>query len=104
MEAVSRFIFRTKKPEEQVREWRQSIRSQQRQLERQLRGIEMEEVKVKRSIKQAVKRNDMQSSRQLAKELVRSRRQKERIHTSKAQLNSINMQLQHQLGKSIDVF
>ncbi|RKP09841.1 Snf7 family, partial [Thamnocephalis sphaerospora] len=98
MEAVSRFIFRTKKPEEQVREWRQSIRAQERQLERQLRGIEAEEVKVKRSIKQAAKRGDMQSSRQLARELVRSRQQKTRIHTSKAQLNSINMQLQHQLA------
>lgn len=35
----------------------------------------------------------------LAKELVRSRRQKDRIVTSKAQLNSISMQLQHQLCK-----
>lgn len=34
----------------------------------------------------------------LAKEIVNSRRAKDRIHTSKAQLNSVGMQLQHQLG------
>lgn len=36
--------------------------------------------------------------RTLAKELVNSRRAKNRIHTSKAQLNSVGMQLQEQAG------
>ncbi|RKP23792.1 Snf7-domain-containing protein [Syncephalis pseudoplumigaleata] len=98
MEAVSRFIFRTRKPEELVREWRQSIRAQERQLERQIRSIETEELKVKRTIKQAAGRKDTASCRMLAKELVRSRRQKTRLHTNKAHLSSINMQLQQQLA------
>lgn len=34
----------------------------------------------------------------LAKELIRSQRHKNRLYTSKAQMNSIIMQLEHQLG------
>ena len=36
----------------------------------------------------------------LAKELIRSQRHKDRLYTSKAQMNSIIMQLEHQLGKT----
>lgn len=36
----------------------------------------------------------------LAKELIRSQRHKNRLYTSKAQMNSIIMQLEHQLGNS----
>lgn len=83
----------------QVRKWRQEINAQQRALDRQKRGIETEEAKVKRTIKQIAKKGDIKTCKMLAKELVRSRRQKDRIVTSKAQLNSISMQLQHQLCK-----
>ena len=60
--------------------------------------METEELKVKRSIQQIAKKGDIKTCKMLAKELVHSRRQKDRIVTSKAQLNSISMQLQHQLG------
>ncbi|KAI8853380.1 Snf7-domain-containing protein [Chytridium lagenaria] len=85
-------------PEEQVKKWRQSIRTQERELDKQLRGIESEEIKVKRNIKQAAKRNDVASCKLLAREVVRSRKAKDRLHTSKAQLNSLVMQLQNQLA------
>lgn len=85
-------------PEEQVRKWRSGIRSQERELDRQLRGIQSEEVKVKRTIKQLAKKGDTTSCRTLAKELVRSRKQRNRIMTSKAQLNSIVLELQRQVG------
>ncbi|KAJ3331650.1 hypothetical protein HDU76_002608 [Blyttiomyces sp. JEL0837] len=85
-------------PEEQVKKWRQSIRQQERELEKQIRGIETEEAKVKKNIKAAAKRKDMASCKLLAKEVVRSRKAKDRIHTSKAQLNSLGMQLQQQLA------
>ncbi|KAJ2458430.1 Vacuolar protein-sorting-associated protein 24 [Coemansia sp. RSA 2424] len=83
-------------PDQMVRKWRSGIRAQERELDRQLRGIEAEEAKVKRTIKQLAKKDDKASCRTLAKELVRSRKQKNRIHTSKAQLNSIVMELQRQ--------
>jgi division protein CdvB (Snf7/Vps24/ESCRT-III family) len=78
------------------------INKQQRALDRQKRGIENEEQKVKRSIKQIAKKGDIKTCKMLAKELVRSQKQKDRIVTSKAQLNSITMQLQHQLGKYLN--
>ncbi|KAJ3219314.1 Charged multivesicular body protein 3 [Dinochytrium kinnereticum] len=83
---------------QKVKKWRQSIRTQERELDKQLRGIESEEIKVKRNIKQAAKRNDVASAKLLAKEIVRSRKAKDRLHTSKAQLNSLVMQLQQQLA------
>lgn len=58
-------------------------------------------MKAKKMIKQMAKKGDIRTCKILAKELVRSRRQKDRIVTSKAQLNSISMQLQHQLGKLV---
>lgn len=84
-------------PLPQVKKWRQDIRAQERALERQLRGIEAEELKVKKSLKALAKRGDKKACMTLAKELVRSKRHKERLYTSKAQLNSIVMQLNHQL-------
>ncbi|KAI9502556.1 Snf7 family, partial [Coemansia spiralis] len=85
-------------PDKIVSKWCSEIRTQQRGLDRQLRGIEMEEMKVKRSIKQLAKKGDVGSCKILAKELVRSRKQKDRLVTSKAQLNSISLELKHQLS------
>ncbi|KAI9349429.1 Snf7-domain-containing protein [Zopfochytrium polystomum] len=85
-------------PEEQVRKWRQSIRAQERELDKQLRGIATEEGKAKMNIKAAAKRKDYASCKILAKEVARSRRARDRIHASKAQLNSLVMQLQQQMA------
>jgi len=41
---------------------------------------------------------DVGSARILAKELVRARKQRQRMYQSKATLNSIQMQLQEQIG------
>ncbi|CAO3691287.1 unnamed protein product [Rhizopus stolonifer] len=74
------------------------IRSQQRAIQKQITAIDTEEAKVKRSIKQVAKKGDTKSCKMLAKELIRSQRHKNRLYTSKAQLNSIIMQLEHQLA------
>ncbi|KAI7827348.1 Snf7-domain-containing protein [Kickxella alabastrina] len=87
------------KPEELVRKWRASVRSQERELDRQIRGIATEEAKVKRTIQQLAKKNgDLATCRTLAKELVRSARQTTRLYKSKAQLNSILLELTRQAG------
>ena len=62
-------------------------------------AIEREELKVKRSIKEAAKKGQKDVCKILAKEIVNSRKAKTRIHTSKAQLNSVSMQMKNQLGK-----
>ena len=53
---------------------------------------------MKQSVKQAVKRGDTSTAKMLAKEIVRSRKATARLYTSKAQMNSVVMQMQNQLG------
>ena len=53
---------------------------------------------MKLSIKQAAKRGDMSTAKLLAKEIVRSRKAVARLHTSKAQMKSVVMQMQNQMG------
>lgn len=53
----------------------------------------------RQSVKKLSAKGDVQSARILAKEIVRSNRQKERLSVSKARLGSINHQLTQQLGK-----
>lgn len=48
---------------------------------------------------QAAKKNDKQVCTILAKEVVHSRKAINRIYASKAQLSSVQLQMQHQLGK-----
>ncbi|KAI0243690.1 Vacuolar protein-sorting-associated protein 24 [Massospora cicadina] len=91
-------LFRQPTPDELFRKWRASIRGQERTLDRQIRAVEAEERKVTHAVKQVAKRKDAKSCRILATEIVRARRHKGRLYTSKAQLNPVMMQLQHQTG------
>jgi len=88
-------------PEEYVKKWKRELKKEDRNLERNIRSIELEEQKIKRSIKELVKKGDKQnlnSARTLAKELIQSRKAKENIYKSKAQLNSVAMQLTQNLS------
>lgn len=86
-------------PEEQVKKWKGTMREQNRNLDRQVRQIEREELKLKLEIKKAAKKGDNQVVRILAKEMVQSRRAKNRIFTAKAQINSVTLQLQQQAAQ-----
>ncbi|XP_036323703.1 charged multivesicular body protein 3 [Rhagoletis pomonella] len=88
----------TKDPKEQVQEWTHKIRKEGNQLDRQIRSIQREEEKVKRSLKQAAAKNDRDTCVILAKEIVRARKAINRIYTSKAHLNSIQLQMKNQLA------
>ncbi|PVU90965.1 hypothetical protein BB561_004634 [Smittium simulii] len=85
-------------PEEMVRKWRSSLRAQERQLDRQIKNIEMEETKIKKELKNLAAKNNTKLCRTLARELVKSKQQKNRIITTKVQLNSVSMELQRQLS------
>lgn len=65
-------------PEEQVKKWRSQVRVQERELDKTVRGIEQEQAKAKKLVKQAAKRGDMKSCRILAREIVKSGRARER--------------------------
>jgi len=85
-------------PEEQVKLWKTHLIEQRRMLDRQLRGIEREEGKAKKQVQLLAKKGDMDNAKVLTKEIIRTRKQVERIHTSKAQINSVIMQLQQNLA------
>lgn len=67
-------------------------------MDRQIRGIQREEEKVKRTLKEAVKKGDQDVCKLLAKEIVQSRKAVTRIYTSKAHLNSVQSQMKAQLA------
>lgn len=54
--------------------------------------------KVQQQVKQLANKGDVNNARILAREVVRSHKQKDRLSVSKARLGSINHQLQQQLG------
>lgn len=62
-------------------------------------GIQREEEKVKRMMKDAAKKGDKDVCKMLAKEVITSRRAITRIYTSKAHLNSVQCQMKGQLGE-----
>jgi charged multivesicular body protein 3 len=76
------------------------LRKENYSLDRQIRSIKREEDKITKSLKDAAKKNDKQVCSILAKEVVRSRKAVNRIYASKAQLSSVQLQMQHQLGES----
>lgn len=63
-----------------------------------MRAIRNEEEKVKRSLKQAAAKGDKDTCTILAKEIVRSRKAVNRIFTTKAHLNSVELQMKNQLA------
>lgn len=82
----------------QVTEWGQKLRKESYQLDRQIRSIQREEEKIKRSLKEAAAKNDKQVCTILAKEVIRSRKAINKIYTSKAHINSVQLQMKNQLG------
>lgn len=80
-------------PAAQKRECQALIRKNQRELDKQITQLTASENKTKTMVKQVAKRNDVKSARMLAKELYKSKRQKQRLHKSKAQLSSVSMQV-----------
>ncbi|KYN08400.1 PREDICTED: charged multivesicular body protein 3 [Cyphomyrmex costatus] len=87
-----------KNPKEMVQEWTHKLRKEGYQLDRQVRAIQREEEKVKRSLKDAAKKGDKDVCKILAKEIIRARKACNKIYTSKAHLNSVSLQMKNQLA------
>ncbi|WFD46712.1 Vacuolar protein-sorting-associated protein 24 [Malassezia furfur] len=97
MQSVSRFIWGPSK-EERAREVQRRLRQEQRALDREVRQIDQATAKVKADIKRLAIKGDTKNATMLAREVVRSNKHRTRLITSKAQLNSISLQLQQQLS------
>ncbi|KAM6346705.1 charged multivesicular body protein 3 [Podargus strigoides] len=87
-----------KPPKELVNEWSLKIRKEMRVIDRQIRDIQREEEKVKRSIKDAAKKSQKDVCVILAKELIRSRKAVSKLYASKAHMNSVLMGMKNQLA------
>jgi len=81
-----------------VRKWQSALRADQRNLDRQVREIQVAEAKIKKSIKEAAKRGDLVNAKIMAKEILQSKKAISRIYTNKAQLMSISNALMEQLA------
>ncbi|KAF8351409.1 vacuolar sorting protein Vps24 [Amanita rubescens] len=99
MQSINRFLYGPT-PEERVRAWQGKLRAESRQLDREMRqvGFDMATSKARQSVKQLASKGDVKSARILAKEVVRSDKQKDRLSVSKARLGSIGIQLSQQLA------
>lgn len=65
-----------------------------------MRQLDLETNKARSTVKQLAKKGDVKSARILAREIVRSNKQKDRLSVSKARLSSIGTQLTQQLAMS----
>lgn len=115
MHTINRFLYGPT-PEERVRAWQGKLRQESRVLDREMRQVwllavskgtpfadsrlqlDIETNKVRQTIKQLAKKGDTKSARILAREVVRSNKQKDRLSVSKARLGSIGTQLSQQIG------
>ena len=116
MQSINRFLYGPT-PEEKIRSWQGKIRGEQRQLDREMRQVcfvvlleadrklivlfcpqlEMATKKAQVEVKKLATKGDVRNAKILAREVVRSNKQKDRLSVSKARLGSINNQLVQQL-------
>jgi len=99
MQTINRFLYGPT-PEEKIRAWQTKIRAEQRTLDREMRQLDTATNKARQSVKQLATKGDVKSARILAREVVRSNKQKDRLSVSKARLGSIGTQLSQQLAMS----
>ncbi|CCM01601.1 uncharacterized protein FIBRA_03661 [Fibroporia radiculosa] len=97
MQTINRFLYGPT-AEERVRQWQAKLRQEQRVLDREMRQLDVATNKAKQTVKQLAAKGDVKSARILAKEVVRSNRQKDRLSVSKARLGSIGHQLSQQMA------
>lgn len=82
----------------QHRKCKQLTRRNARQLEKSIREINALEKKTETLIKQSAKKNDMKSVKVYARELYGIKKQQSRLYKSKAQLESVGMQIDESFG------
>ncbi len=82
---------------ESMLKWLRYIRQEERHIDREILDIERKENKIKREVREALEqRKDVTSARLLAKELIHSRKSKERLRIGKSHLSALDQQLRLQ--------
>ena len=94
-----RLFGKKKTMKERSREWQRELKREQRGIQRQIRTIEREENKTKTKIKALAKKtSDKSMIMPMAQELVRTRKEKKRLHMAIAQISSCSSKLKAQFA------
>jgi charged multivesicular body protein 3 len=84
-----------------VKKWQRQLKAESRLLEREVRTLNNATAMTRKQLKQLANKGEIKNARLLAREVVRTNKQRDRLITSQTRLNSISMQLQHQLGECL---
>ncbi|CAN3366085.1 vacuolar protein-sorting-associated protein 24 [Diutina catenulata] len=95
MDYVKRAIYGPD-PKEQMRKINSLLRKNARELERSMNQLKPLQKKTETLIKKSAKAGDVKSARLYARELLNIRRQYNKLHTSKARLESVTMSINEQ--------
>ena len=86
-------------PKEQSRKWISDLKKQMRLIDRDVRGIQREEAKIKVALKKEAKLGgNSKAVKTMAKSLVMARNQKDKLLETKAIVNSTVLQIKEQQG------
>lgn len=84
---------RKEREKDMMKQWMRNTKAEMRVIDRQIRRIEMEESKIKNEIKKYAKKGENNAVKTLVKEVCRSKAAVTKLHTTKAQLNSVVMEM-----------
>ena len=88
-----------KTPQEQAKEWKQTIRTQRHMIERQSRKIEREEDRLKLKVKDMIKKGQGDACMPLVAELANSKKARSKFLKACTQLDSLIRQIDLQLAQ-----
>ena len=87
-------FFKTPSPKEQLRKQQSELKSVQRTLSRDQQDLKRQEEQLELEIKKAAKQGNTQAAKQLAKQLIRLRQQKDKNMSVQTQVSGIKHQTQ----------
>jgi charged multivesicular body protein 3 len=93
------FFAKEETPEEQCKKWNRDIRKQTRVLDRDISNLDRAEKKAIGEIKKYAKTGNTKAVKIIAKEVNNTRKAKNRMYTTKAQLNSVAINMKTQLAQ-----
>lgn len=85
---------RKKTPAEMLRENQRMLKKSQRELEREKTTLERQEKKLMADIKKTAKEGQMESVKIMAKDLVRTRKHKQKMMMMKTQIQAVSLKIQ----------
>jgi division protein CdvB (Snf7/Vps24/ESCRT-III family) len=86
------FLFGGKPPDpkQQMREVDRGLKKSGRELEREIRKLQMQEKKTLAEIKKLASQGQQSAAKMMAKQVVQNRKQQEKLYKGRAQLNGVS--------------